>query len=176
MCSCTFQVQGILRHEWVKGSKELFSTLTLPTTSLDFEAYPCGIRGFPLSPGLQFQFQFWQDKGLFLYSLSIEILEFSCMGSDYIICTSLAHSLWAAACELGPGLGHLFASGVRGGTSIAQWNGLVEEEWVRSPREIWILFWEERGEGRLSPGQIKSTDFYYLGAQQIFGEVMKERS
>lgn len=120
MCSCTFQVQGILRHKWVKGSKELFSTLTLPTTSLDFEAYPCGIRGFPLSPGLQFQFQFWQDKGLFLYSLSIEILEFSCVGSDYIICTSLAHSLWAAACELGPGLGHLFASGVRGGTSIAQ--------------------------------------------------------
>ena len=82
MSSCNCQVQGVLRQGWVKSFKQLFRTLTLLSASPDPEVYPCGVRWFPVSPGLQCPFQFWQNKGLFLYKLSIEVYGFSYVGSD----------------------------------------------------------------------------------------------
>ena len=61
--------------------------------------------------------------------------------------------------ELGPGSSHLVASGVR-------WSQFHQIKWVSVGHKVT----QGSQKGRLEARQTKSTDFYYLGGQQIFVE------
>lgn len=73
--SCNCKVQGMPRQGWSERFKQLYRTQSLPFLTLKSPLVV--VTWFPISPGLQLQFQFWQKKGLSLHGLSIEVKEFN---------------------------------------------------------------------------------------------------